>query len=134
MVVLRVSTASYKAQFHHVPDYSSASSQWCEVPECNRSAQLLSCRFWLLVSLSDMLSEGFFFFILILYLISYQCYTVHSIKIPLQIYVFQSYGPWFHYRIFGISLRYRKKLWLDVFHSVWVFWGKANVMKLNIII
>lgn len=139
MVVLRANIARSGTKLSSVMLLMScsASSGGCEVPECCGGAQLLSCRVRLLMSLHDMLNEGWMiFFLLILYLICYQCYVLPSIKISLQIYIFQSYGPWFHYGIFGDSLKYRKKLQLNVFHSVWVFLGgRQNQMSLfNLIV
>lgn len=53
----------------------------------------------------------------------------------LQIYIFQSYGPWFHYHIFWDYLKYMKKLQLNVFNSFsgfgfvgfFFWWVESNV-------
>lgn len=55
--------------------------------------------------------------------------VLHSIKKSLQIYIFQSYGPWFHYHIFGDSLKYKKQLQLNVFNLglfCFIFLGKET--------
>lgn len=49
----------------------------------------------------------------------------------LQIYIFQSYGPWFHYHIFGDSLKYRKKLKCNVFNLVWGFWEEGGRCQMS---